>query len=94
MYWAAQTGVNRLEDSLEKQRKYADFIDFYADLSEDEVVCYRMRYFSEKGENFMGFMNVLREEGRQEGIHQTLIEYLGVFLDIKFGFEGLTILLQ
>jgi hypothetical protein len=94
MYWAAQTGVNRLEDSLEKQRKYADFIDFYADLSEDEVVCYRMRYFSEKGENFMGFMNVLREEGRQEGIHQTLIEYLGVFLDIKFGFEGLTILPQ
>jgi hypothetical protein len=53
-----------------------------------------MRYFSEKGENFMGFMNLLREEGRQEGIQQTLIEYLGVFLDLKFGFEGLTILPQ
>jgi hypothetical protein len=94
MYWAAQTGLNRLEDSPEKQRKYADFIDFYADFSEDEAVCYRMRYFSEKGENFMGFMNLLREEGRQEGIQQTLIESLGALLDVKFGFEGLTILPQ
>jgi hypothetical protein len=53
-----------------------------------------MRYFSEKGENFMGFMNLLREEGRQEGIQQTLIESLGALLDVKFGFEGLTILPQ
>jgi hypothetical protein len=99
MYWAAQTGLDRLENSREKQRKYADFIDFYADLSEKEVICYRMRYFSEKGENNMGLANVLREEGRQEGIQegiqkgiqQTLIESLGALLDVKFGFEGLKI---
>jgi hypothetical protein len=35
---------------LEKQRKYADFIDFYADLNEDEVSVYRMRYLVGKGE--------------------------------------------
>jgi hypothetical protein len=103
MYWAAQTGLDRLENNPEKQRKYADFIDFYADLSEKEVLCYRMRYFSEKGENNMGLANVLREEGRQEGIQegiqkgiqegiqQTLIESLGALLDVKFGFEGLKI---
>jgi len=50
MYLAAQTGLARLETSPEKQRKYSDFIDFYADLSEEEVVLYRDRYLSEKGD--------------------------------------------
>ncbi len=69
MYLAAQTGLVRLETSLEKQRKYADFIDFYADLSEEEVIRYRDSYLSEKGE-VMGLVSVLKEEGRQEGIQQ------------------------
>jgi len=69
MYLAAQTGLARLETSIEKQRKYADFIDFYADLSEEEVVRYRTRYLSGKGE-IMGLVSVLKEEGRQEGIQQ------------------------
>jgi hypothetical protein len=47
-------GADGVENSPEKQRKYSDFIDFCADFSEEEVVCFRMRYFSEKGENFMG----------------------------------------
>ena len=55
--------------SPEKQRKYADFIDFYADLSEEEVIRYRDSYLSEKGE-IMGLVSVLKEEGRQEGIQQ------------------------
>ncbi len=41
MYPAVQTGLAQLETSPEKQRKYADFIDFYADLSEEEVMLYR-----------------------------------------------------
>ena len=69
MYQAAQTGLARLETSPEKQRKYADFIDFYADLSEEEVIRYRDSYLSEKGE-VMGLVSVLKEEGRQEGIQQ------------------------
>ena len=69
MYLAAQTGLVRLETSPEKQRKYADFIDFYADLSEEEVMLYRDRYLSEKGD-IMGLASVLRKEGREEGIEQ------------------------
>jgi len=66
MYLMAQTGLARLETNPEKQRKYADFIDFYADLSEEEVIRYRDSYLSEKGE-IMGLVSVLKEEGRQEG---------------------------
>ena len=66
MYLMAQTGLARLETNPEKQRKYADFIDFYADLSEEEVIRYRDSYLSEKGE-IMGLVSVLKEEGRQDG---------------------------
>jgi hypothetical protein len=101
MYWAAQTGLDQLESSPEKQKKYVDFIDFYADLSDDDVVRYKMRYIGEKGEN-MGLTNLLREEGRKEGrdegrmegIHETVIESIGALLDVKFGFEGIKLFPQ
>jgi len=41
----------------------ADFIDFYADLSEEEVIRYSDSYLSEKGE-VMGLVSALKEEGR------------------------------
>ena len=47
-----------------------DFIDFYTDLNEDEVGVYRMRYLVGKGEETMGLVSVIKEEGRQEGIQQ------------------------
>ena len=50
--WQRRRVLARLEMSPEKQRKYADFIDFYADLSEEEVIRYR------------GLVSVLKEEGR------------------------------
>ena len=75
MYLAAQTGLARLETSPEKQRKYADFIDFYADLSEGEVTLYRDRYLSEKGD-IMGLASVLRKEGRDEGMQQEAMKFL------------------
>lgn len=61
--WQRRRVLARLEMSPEKQRKYADFIDFYADLSEEEVIRYRDSYLSEKGE-VMGLVSVLKEEGR------------------------------
>jgi len=67
MYLAAQTGLARLETSPEKQRKYADFIDFYADLSEEEVMLYRDRYLSEKGD-IMGLASVLRKEAEMKAL--------------------------
>ncbi len=92
MYLAAQTGLARLETSLEKQRKYADFIDFYADLSQEEVMRYRARYLSEEGD-IMGLASVLREEGRQEGVEQGMqqgmqkgvLQLLMRLLEQKFG---------
>jgi len=81
MYRAAQTGLTRLEQNPEKQRKYADFIDFYADLNEDEVGVYRMRYLVGKGEETMGLVSVIKEEGRQEGIQQGVQQ--GLLVDWK-----------
>ena len=48
-----------------KQRKYIDFIDFYADLSEQEIIEFRTHYLNEEGE-IMGLAQILRQEGRQE----------------------------
>ena len=83
----------QLEPNADKQRKYTDFIDFYADLSADEVVTYRIRYISEKGDT-MGLVSVIKEEGRKEGIQQTLLESLGALLDVKFGLEGIKLFPQ
>lgn len=47
VYLAAQTGLARLEKSPEKRRKYAEFIDFYADLSEEEALLYYNNYLLE-----------------------------------------------
>ncbi len=105
VYRAAQTGLEKLELSPEKQKKYADFIDFYAELSDDEVIHYRMRYIGKEEEN-MGLANILREEGRQEGRKEgfdegiqegiqegirAVIESLCALIDVKFGFEGIRI---
>ena len=87
MYLAAQTGLVQLEACPEKQRKYTDFIDFYADLSEDEIALYRTSYLGEKGE-IMGLSNILREEGRQQGIQQGIQQGRGMLVRIlthRFG---------
>ena len=83
MYLAAQTGLARLETSPEKQRKYADFIDFYADLSEEEIMLYRDRYLSEKGD-IMGLASVLRKEGRDEGMQQGTMKLLSRLIAKRF----------
>lgn len=92
MYRAAQTGLALLEKNPEKQRKYADFIDLYAELNEDEVAVYRMRYLSDKGEETMGLVSILKEEGRTEGIQQGLLEGIEALLEVKFGEQGLKLL--
>ena len=69
MYLAAQTGLVTLEENPEKQRKYIDFIDYYAKLSDKEIATFREKYIDEKGE-IMGFAQTLRDEGRREGIKE------------------------
>ena len=71
VYLAAQLGLLQIESNPDKQRKYIDFIDYYADLSEQEIIEYRTHYLNEAGE-IMGFAQIFRQEGRQEGLEEGL----------------------
>ena len=73
MYQAARTGLVQLETCPEKQLKYADFIDFYANLSEEETDQYRTSCLGEKGE-FLGLSNILREEVKTAGRKNSRID--------------------
>jgi hypothetical protein len=66
VYAAALSGLATLEKDPNRQSKYADFIDYYASLSDDEVARYNAEYLNERGE-LMGLAQQLRQEGRQEG---------------------------
>jgi hypothetical protein len=66
IYAAAQLGLVQFEKNADKQSKYVDFIDYYANLSEQEIDEYRTRYLNDQGE-IMGLAQILRQEGRQEG---------------------------
>lgn len=46
VYAKAQEGLVTLEKDMEKRKKYVDFIDMYADLSDDEMVCYQADWLS------------------------------------------------
>ena len=68
VYARAVEGLASLEPDGNKQSKYIDFIDAYADLSADEVARYRAEYINRNaGDDTMGLAAILREEGRQEG---------------------------
>jgi hypothetical protein len=67
VYHQAVEGLQNLEPNTHKQQKYIDFIDAYADLSEDEVARYCAEYINETGDKTMGLAATLRQEGRQEG---------------------------
>ena len=66
VYAAAQAGLAQLEPDTERQLKYADFIDYYADLSAEEIDTYRTTYLTKQGD-VMGLAQILRQEGREEG---------------------------
>ena len=68
IYAAAQTGLVENEKNPEKVRKYAEFIDYYADLSEQEIIKFQEQYI-EKGEN-MGLTQILIQKGLEEGIEK------------------------
>ena len=66
VYAAALSGLATLEHDPNRQSKYADFIDYYASLSDDELALYNAKYLNERGE-LMGLAQQLRQEGRLEG---------------------------
>lgn len=82
VYLAAQLGLLKIEQNPNKQRKYIDFIDYYADLSEQEIIEFRTHYLNEEGE-IMGLAQLLRQEGRQE----ECISLVTRLLRRKFGIQ-------
>jgi Domain of unknown function (DUF4351) len=86
IYLAAQLGLLQMESNPSKQRKYVDFIDYYADLSEQEIIEFRTHYLNEEGE-IMGLAQILRQEGRQEGRQEECISWVARLLRRKFGIQ-------
>ncbi len=90
VYAQAQEGLMVLEKDPEKQLKYVDFIDFYMNLTDEELERYRQAYLSpiQLEEGVMGLRRMLHEEGRTEGLHRAV--ELG--LKLKYGEDGLKLM--
>lgn len=84
VYATAQSGLAQLESDPERQLKYVDFIDYYCDLTEQELQQYREHYLSEEGE-IMGLAQLLRQEGRQTGRQEGEAIMLLRLLEKRFG---------
>jgi len=83
VYHAAQTGLLTLEADPEMRLKYADFIEIYCPLNDEEQRRYREEFLANNPhqEGIMGFTSTIREEGRQE----TRIHTLQRLLEKRFG---------
>jgi len=99
VYARAVDGLLALEPDWNKQRKYFDFIDAYAELSEDEVARYSTEYIDTTGGNTMGGLVTLIEEkrqeswqnGRQEGRQEGEASLLLRLMELRFGSVDATI---
>ena len=69
VYAQAVRGLLRLEPSWEKQSKYIDFIDIYANLDHNELELYRNQY-PDEANKMTTFAERFREEGIQKGLQQ------------------------
>ena len=84
IYFAAQLGLLTIESNPNKQRKYIDFIDFYANLSEAEMTEFRTNYLNKAGE-MMGLAQILKQEGLEEGRQEEASKLFLLLLKSKFG---------
>ena len=66
VYAAAQAGLALLESDTNRRLKYAEYIDYYADLDQTEIETYRNTYLTTEV-NAMGLAQILRQEGEKEG---------------------------
>jgi len=86
------SGLVGLENDPEKQLKYIDFIDIYANLDDNERVSYEQEYPRE-AEIMTGFAERFIEQGRLEGRQEGKLEgkqdgqaaILLRLLQLKFG---------
>jgi hypothetical protein len=88
VYASACRGLAELEPDTERQLKYIDFIDIYADLSPEEQDDYRRRYPKEN-QSMMTFSQRFtqqgRQQGRQEGRQEGEVALLARQLARRFG---------
>jgi hypothetical protein len=88
VYAHAVRGLFSLEPTWEKQSKYIDFIDIYANLDHNELELYRNQY-PEEANKMTSFAERFREEGiqqgRQEGMQQGEVAVLLRQMERKFG---------
>ena len=84
IYAAATRGLLELEPNPEQRLKYADFIDIYSALDDNELKRYQQHYAQEA--DAMTALSVrMREEGFQQGMQQGESELLLRQLRRKFG---------
>ncbi len=88
VYAQAVRGLLSLEPSWEKQSKYIDFIDIYANLDHNELQSYREQY-PEEANTMSSFADRFREEGIQQGkqlgIQEGEVAVLLRLMERKFG---------
>jgi len=86
IFLAAQLGLIRNETDPNKIRKYSDFIDYYADLTEQEVLEYQQHYQTKEGD-IMGMVKIWTEQGEKIGEKKECISLLTRQLRRKFGLQ-------
>ncbi len=79
IYASAIRGLLALEPDGDKRAKYADFIDIYAGLTENERRRYRRQY-PEEGATMAGIVQRARDEGMQQGRVEGRVEEARVVL--------------
>ncbi|WPL12181.1 RpnC/YadD family protein [Thiorhodovibrio litoralis] len=86
VYAQAVRGLRTLEPDRERQIKYLDFVDIYANLDENERQRYQQDY-AEEIETMSAFADRFIEQGMQQGEATILM----MLLEEKFGSESIAV---
>ena len=96
VYAKAIQGLLNLESDPEKQLKYIDFVNIYANFSDDEMKEYQARY-QDEGKEMASFAEHFRNEGKDlgiqqgiekgiaKGLHQGVADSLNKLIHLKYG---------
>ncbi|MDH0623672.1 hypothetical protein N5E31_05600 [Pseudomonas chengduensis] len=84
IYASAIRGLTSLERNPDKQVKYLEFIDIYAQLDNNEQARFKEQYRQE-GDEMKGFIERYTEQGIQRGLVQGRASTLQKQLQLKFG---------
>lgn len=86
VYAQAVRGLRTLEPDRERQIKYLDFVDIYANLDEHERQLYQQQY-AEEIETMTAFADRFIDQGVQQGVQLGEATILMTLLQEKFGAE-------